>query len=979
MVVENSASNPVRLVEALETELIGAGHFETDDFRDFLLPAAIVGYVPHFVLEASGAAAQRLIDQISKACTGLWVERIANQYCLNAAELKALWRLADDDREAAVIARVRLQADRVAAIARIRKLLDDDYLAAEPEYLDRFSQLVSREAFDALRIGFVRQWLIDSQLTDASHMLDAEQLAAIAQVNGTVLVTARAGSGKTMTLVRRAVFLIRHCRVAPSAILMLAFNRGAATSMRRALLSALAPPENSGRPRSESTREYVALDDAGIDRLARNLGVSLPVVLTFHALAYGLVNPEQNILLDDGDAGNLGLSRVLQDLIDDHLREPEWRERIRQAMLLHFRQNWAAIADGGYDKAREELLAHRSALPRESLRGEFVKSYGEKVIADFLLEHGVAYRYERNHRWNGFNYRPDFTIFRKAGRHPEGVVIEYFGLEGDADYDELSERKRTYWREKVDWDFLEFGPSDIAGLGIDAFRLRLRDRLIQLGVHCRRLSEDEIWELVKRRAIDRFTGAIRGFVSRCRKRFLAPEDLAHLLATHVPISEAEERFLVVASRIYEAYLDALGMADSEDFDGLLQRAISRLADGETVVRRGRDVVSEVSAVRFLCIDEFQDFSEVFYRLLLGIRRHVREPHLFCVGDDWQAINGFAGSDLRYFEQFDSYFGPAVHLTITTNYRSCRAVVEAGNSVMMGRGTPARPNSRAIQGSVDIAHLDEFDASILEQKRHSGDDITPAVLRLVARSLVQGRTVAILSRRNGIPWFVNWGAGEAAMRGLQGFLEHVRSFLRPDDHERVTVSTAHRFKGLERDDVIVIDAVSRSYPLIHPDWIFGRVLGVSLDDLIAEDRRLFYVAVTRARNALYLITDPCSESLFLKDILQQSREFAWCLYPPPTGVVGHIVLRVQNRPGCSIPNDRGGFDQPTYAIRESLKLAGFRYVRSGGTRAWERVVASDGFQLDRFVEQSWVREMVGIEIVALDESGVIVNRWISPDV
>lgn len=978
--MEASTPNPVRLVEALEAELRAAAHFETDDFRDFLLPAAIVGHVPQSVLESSGASPRLLIEQISQACTGLWVERIANRYRVNAAELKALWRLADEDREAAVIGRVRLHADRVAAVARIRRLLTDDYLSAEREYLDRFSHLVSRDNFDALRVGFVRQWIALNELADASQMPDAEQLAAIAHVNGTVLVTARAGSGKTTTLVRRAVFLVRHCRVDPSDILMLAFNRGAATSMRRALLSALAPPDNSGRINFEKVREYVALDDAGIDRLSRKLGVSLPIVLTFHALAYGLVSPEQSLLLDDAEGGNLSLSRVLQDLIDDHMRDPAWREHIRQAMLLHFRQDWEAIANGGYDKAREELLAHRNALPRESLRGEFVKSYGEKVIADFLLEHGVAYRYERNHRWNGFNYRPDFTIFRKTGRDPEGVVIEYFGLKGDADYDELSERKRAYWREKPGWDFLEFSPSDIVGSGVDAFRLRLKDALIRLGIPCRQLSEDEVWESVKRRAIDRFTSAVRGFVSRCRKQFVTPDDLDRRLVSHLPISTGEDAFLVVARRIYEAYLNALDMADSEDFDGLMQRAIEQMSNGDTVVRRGAEVVCEISAIRFLCIDEFQDFSELFHRLLLALRQHTREAHLFCVGDDWQAINGFAGSDLRFFENFDSYIGPATHLKITTNYRSCRAVVEVGNTVMNRCGTPARANAQAIKGSVSIAHLDEFDASILEQQRHQGDDITPAVLRLVRRSIAEGRTVAILSRRNGIPWYVNWATGSVApTRGLQGFLDHVRSFLLPDQCERVTVSTAHRFKGQERDDVIIIDAVARSYPLVHPDWIFARILGVTLDDLVAEDRRLFYVAVTRARNSLYLVTEPRSESPFLKDVRQQSSDLLWVSYPAPTGIVGHVVLRVENRSGCKIPNEHGGFDQPTYAMRESLKLAGFRFVGSGSKRAWEKVVTSEGFQFDRFIDQAWIREAVGIDITALDESGTIVNRWIPPGV
>ena len=131
-------------------------------------------------------------------------------------------------------------------------------------------------------------------------------------------------------------------------------------------------------------------------------------------------------------------------------------DEIRPLMMAHFRSDWGRIASGGYNRSPEEMLRFRRLLPRETLDGKYVKSSGEKVIANFLFEHGIKYRYERNFWWNGVNYRPDFTIFTGDDC---GLVIEYFGLEGDLDYDAMSEEKRNYWRDKPDWKLLRIFPS----------------------------------------------------------------------------------------------------------------------------------------------------------------------------------------------------------------------------------------------------------------------------------------------------------------------------------------------------------------------------------------------------------------------------------------------------------------------------------------------------------------------------------------
>ena len=200
----------------------------------------------------------------------------------------------------------------------------------------------------------------------------------------------------------------------------------------------------------------------------------IPFVMTFHALANSIVHPQEDLVFD----GMKVAFRIKWDLSGINKRPPpkdEYRDRIRTLMFDHFKNDWERIVRGKYDKSQDEFLDFRRSLPSESLGGDYVKSFGEKVIANYLFEHDINYKYERNHWWNQINYRPDFTL--SSIRKPSGVIIEYFGLDGDVDYDEMSEQKRKYWAKKQDWTLLEMSPADFSGGGIEKFCDILRKKL----------------------------------------------------------------------------------------------------------------------------------------------------------------------------------------------------------------------------------------------------------------------------------------------------------------------------------------------------------------------------------------------------------------------------------------------------------------------------------------------------------------------
>lgn len=855
--------------------------------------------------------------------------------------------------------------------------LNSDFISANSYFEDYEKYHISTDEFEKAKTDFVKKWFSQKfEGNEKYRMPDNEQIAAIAAVNGNVQVVARAGSGKTTTLVNRALFLMEHCGVAANQMLMLAFNKKAAVEIRKKLLIILnekAEAEfNSIIEKDRKEKEQInkkTLDNIetnAIDEVAEKLGIVLPHIMTFHALAHAIVHPDGDIFFDSEH--NQTLSREVQNIIDNYLEDFESRWEVRAVMMQHFRGEWERIEEGGYDKSRAEFLEMRRNSQKQSLGGEYVKSYGEKAIADFLFEHDISYKYERNHWWSGINYRPDFTIFKNQEKGKErGVVIEYFGLVGDKKYDEQIKEKRKYWEKKNSWDLIEISPLDVAKNSRIEFHSFLKEELEQYGIKCVKLSEDEIWERLKKRAIDSFTKVIRGFIGRCRKLSLAADELQEKIKKYLCISQDDAKFLSLAHRLYVSYLEKLEAIGADDFDGLMQKAATQIQNDLTVFRR-KSGDGDLKQLRYIFVDEYQDFSDLFYRLLSVIRNKNPDVELFCVGDDWQAINGFAGSDLRFFEKFNDYIPQSKKLYISTNYRSLRSIVKIGNILMKDFGKPAIP-SKEKDGTILVVDTNKFDPTPIEKRNYQGDIITPCVLRVINKALSDGFDVVILCRKNGVPYFVNYKTNTNLAKsnfddsGIDKFLHHIRSFFPKDSCKRITVSTTHKYKGLEKDVVIILDAINRSYPLLHPDWVFNEIFGDSIESIVKEERRLFYVALTRAVNTLIIFTNSLEESYFLSGIRNtiQLKELDWSLYPPTTVLnedKRRLVVQVKN--------------QHPFEVKEQLKAD--KYQWHAVRKVWERDFPSNNFNVNIIESQIWVSYAQSAEVSILNDKNEVECKY-----
>ncbi|MFE1745181.1 3'-5' exonuclease [Coleofasciculus sp. H7-2] len=189
---------------------------------------------------------------------------------------------------------------------------------------------------------------------------------------------------------------------------------------------------------------------------------------------------------------------------------------------------------------------------------------------------------------------------------------------------------------------------------------------------------------------------------------------------------------------------------------------------------------------------------------------------------------------------------------------------------------------------------------------------------------------------------------------------MRSYLPENLRHKVTISTAHKYKGLEKKVVIILDAVPRCYPLLHPDLMLSRVFGDSIQKVFDEERRLFYVALTREVEHLFILTETNNVSPFLEELRSRKTisSVNWSNYQSLVGSVKHLTIKVGNQAGR---NGNG-----TYAIRDLLKAEGYRW-RTTGWCAWCRTYPAQNFSLQQFFDDAeWISRAVGIEVRFYDD-------------
>ena len=700
--------------------------------------------------------------------------------------------------------------------------------------------------------------------------LDEQQMGCIVKKAHSHLVIAGAGTGKTTTVVGKIKYLLRSNQCRPEDILVLSFTNASASEMSQ--------------------------------RINAETGARIQAS-TFHKLGLNIIAKVNGIM---PRISQLNLRGFVKEQLQKNMESDAYLALLSEYLLFH-RVN----AKSEFDfKTQAEYKEYLELNPPTTMKNEVVKSYGELDIANFLSQNGITYiyefPYEHDTRTSEFGqYHPDFYL-------PEHkIYIEYFGVDCQGNvpayfsgkngksaaqtYQESMQWKRDLHAEKGTVMVECFAYEKLEG----TLQENLASHLEMCGVTLKPAAPKELWGRIAAEGESVLDGVIELFetVINLIKSNGYTIDIVRKKNTGNSNQRTNSILLTLLEPIYTAYEQHLKSNNEIDFNDMINMATQYVVQGKFH-----------NPYRYVIVDEYQDISKARYGLLKALR-NSQDYELFCVGDDWQSIYRFAGSDIGFILNFSNYWGASEESKIETTYRFTRSLIDiSGNFIMMN---PAQ-KKKAIRGqcgdngfalSEINGYTEKNAAEFMAQKL--GD-------------LPQGSTVFFIGRYS----FDSKMLQDSGLFNLQynnqtGFVDVC---YRKRADLKMSFTTAHKSKGLQADYVFILNnKKSRmGFPSKIQDAPLLDLLLESCDDYpFAEERRLFYVALTRAKKKAILLTLKDRESVFAMELrTRYAEELKRERYSCPL-CGGHLVRRTGKFGefyGCS--NYKNGSCKYTRNIRHN---------------------------------------------------------------
>ena len=668
---------------------------------------------------------------------------------------------------------------------------------------------------------------------DDNIHLDEEQCKAILADEKYSLIIAGAGTGKTTTMVSKVKYLVDKKNADPNRILVMSYTRKAT------------------------------------EEIAKRIGdnFNLPVhVTTFHSLGYEYIReiyPNHKCVIMDKNKRNeiyLEYFRELfkhRNLIQEIYNNFEFLKVQRGFVFSnYFMDNYEKFDT--YDDFVDSYVEHKIEEAKKigvktlvdewverqllkdsgitAIKGEYVKSAGEMIIANFLFSHGIDYSYEEVYdelMENRSIYRPDFTI-DYAG---EKIYIEYFGLD-DPEYNRIRKWKEDFHKSRGN-KFIE-----INRLPLNRIVSELDRKLRALNVNYKEIPQEQIYEHILRLNPLSQVFPFLYFLHDCviaKKESVDREN-----------PDIEKKYLDTISKdnvetfVQYKYIQSFTKFYSQrcfggdvyyfDFEDLLYYSTKYM-----------EKLTIDSKLRFnnIIIDEYQDISHIKYKLTFKTAMR-NNANVYAVGDDWQSIYAFSGSRIEYIYNFKNYFEGSKTFKISRTYRNSQELIDYSGKFIM-----ENPDQLKKQLMSNKHITDPIVYKYFNSQNGKMDEI--AALKeviLEIHNVNPDHKILVLARTN---YMVNRVLEDAELINDVG----TKIIFRGHEDIYIDNMTMHKSKGLTYDDVIII-GLDKRFP--HPEvgryWYIELYRNKPIQEKIpfAEERRLFYVALTRTKNKVYLLVD-----------------------------------------------------------------------------------------------------------------------------
>ena len=676
------------------------------------------------------------------------------------------------------------------------------------------------------------------------YPLDDQQRKSIVILEDNCLVISSAGSGKTSTSIAKVKYLLEKRHIPKEEILVLSYNRKTA------------------------------------DEFEERLGVPGLACKTFHALAMSIIGKTEGKRPDVCSPDFL--LHCFYSLVK---KSDDYKNAVTKyigeiASLTMCNHEYEKAEDFYEDRETYGIMA-----PYGDMNGNpvYTKSEEEKKICTWLTTHGVKFLYEQPYPINTANlqyrqYKPDFTIYYTVNGQRKYIFLEHFGIDNNGDVPKwFGDGKKGGWsaanseyKAGISWKRQLHNENHTVLLETTSAMFhdgtiykRLLKQLNEVGVPIKELSSDEKYALLFERdkaMEDNVMNLFTSFINLMKSSNKTFDSIMETIKKDGKDEDFCERchFLMyeVIKPLYDEYQSSLAARGQMDFTDLILHAAELCNSGKFA-----------TPYSYILVDEFQDISVDRYLFLKSLRKQDPLTKMYCVGDDWQSIYRFSGSDMNLFNKFENYFGFTEKCKIETTYRFGDPLITRSSEFILKNPNQVEKKVkpqiiRTLTPHGELEYSPNTYLSFVPFERGERNEGYLKTIREILDDIPDDEDIMLLGRYNYEVNVFPRDCIEASPNSKKAIVRYAGKTMK--------FMSVHSSKGLEANYVIILNCSQDGggFPSrVSDDPILGYVLSEIDTFEYSEERRLFYVAITRAKTETIVMYNQNMPSVFVTEMTE----------------------------------------------------------------------------------------------------------------
>ena len=694
--------------------------------------------------------------------------------------------------------------------------------------------------------------------SDPKIVLDEDQRRVVLTDEDYCLVIAGAGAGKTTTVAAKVRYLVEKRGIDPSEILVVSFTNKAVQELA--------------------------------DKINKDLAIDCPIS-TFHSAGNAILRKHTPEKLNIVDSSKLYF--ILQDYFKDAILT---NETLVNHLILFFSSYFDApmdendlsnffnkIAKSNFSTMRSDLNEYKKQVmdirskKMVTIQNEILRSHQEVEIANFLYLNHIDYEYEPIYKYDIPHARKPYTPDFKIWQGNKYAYLEHFGVSENGKNNRFSDDELKAYKKAINdkiilhkrhktpliYTFSEYNDHQ-------PLLKHLQDELEKQGFEIRPRSNKEVMEKLisseENRYIRRLLTLICRFITNFKTNGYNEDDFNRMF--HSTLNVRTRLFLNITHDCYLEYERQLKESHAVDFQDMIN-------DSAKLLRQVKEMKQKLD-YKYIIVDEYQDISRQRFDLVKALSE-VCDAKIMAVGDDWQSIYAFSGSDITLFTQFAEKMGYAKLLKIVKTYRNSQEVIDIAGNFIQKNTSQISKTLISPKNITDPVIIYTYDATPKKAHGDNRSGVNYAIAHAVETALEQiqiyneqeekeeDSSILLIGR-------FGFDADRLEKSGLFEFTQY-KSQLKSVRFPKMNITflTAHASKGLGYDNVIVVNGKNETYGFpskIEDDPVLSFVIKGDRSIDYAEERRLFYVAMTRTKNRVYFIAPEQNPSEFLLEIKRE---------------------------------------------------------------------------------------------------------------